>query len=417
MVRTSTRFLSVVSALLAFALAAAPAGAQDEFGGSLLPSPLDEGRLDDARGGLSPQTNDDPVEVLLETPPGALEGLPFPEVTGAQLLDETAPTFSSGEWIFSGGWYFQEDVVVMQKAELEEQVIASDFTDPLRPLLLRNTSDPPTFEPGTRITLGKIYGRDVWNRDHMIEFRFFGMFDWPSQAQIVSTIPGRVDTTLGRPAGDVFALFNSDSQRYIERSTLDSFDLNARMRTRGSRDRMVLQHDGAWIRHQTNARIWSCYTGFTTFFIDDQFDLLATGTNQGRFVVSTNNDLFGVHFGGEYIEQAAVWNWGVRGRLGGLANFATRKSSYTSQFGAAAPTTRAETVDKDNLTFLIEGGIFASLQIHPNATLRVGYDILYLTGLAQAIGNNNLPVGNFSPMEVNDAALYHGGSLGFTMVW
>ena len=341
---------------------------------------------------------------------------PSPEL---ELLDEPAPAYSSGEWIRRGGWYLEEDIVVLQKAELEDQLLARDLSDPAGRLVLRNTSDPMSFEPGARITLGKIYGRDVWNRDHMVEFRFFGMFDWPSQARIGSTLAGGIFTALGPNAGDVAALNGNDTQRYIETSSLDSFDLNFRMRTRGSRDRMVLQHDGHWVRHQTSARVWTCYAGLTSMFIDESFDVLGqgTGATQGRFIVATNNDMYGVHFGGEYIEQAAVWNWGLRGRLGGLANFADRRSEFTSQIGAAAPTTRRERSEKDNLTFLIEGGIFASAQITPNATLRVGYDVLYLSGVAQAIGNINLPVGAFSPMEVNDIALYHGGSVGFTMVW
>ena len=336
-----------------------------------------------------------------------------------ELLDEPADTYTSGEWIRSGGWYFEEDVVVLQKAELEDQVLARDLSDPSLTLVLRNTSDPMSFEPGTRITFGKVYGRDVWNRDHMIEVRYLGMFDWPSQATVAGTLAGGVFTTLGPNTGDVAALHGNDRQRYIETSTLDNFDINVRMRTRGSRDRMVLQHDGHWVRHQTTARVWTCYAGLTTMFLDESFDILGTGpgATQGRFIVSTTNDMFGLHFGGEYIEQAAVWNWGLRGRMAGLANLADRRSEFTSQIGAAAPTTRRERSEKDNLAFLIEGGIFASAQITPNATVRVGYDVLYLTGVAQAIGNLNLPVGAFSPMEVNDIALYHGGSVGFTMVW
>ena len=334
------------------------------------------------------------------------------------LLEEPAPAFSSGEWIHSGGWYFQEEVVLMQKAELEEQLVARDFSSAT--LAITNASDPSTFEPGARITLGKIYGRDVWNRDHMVEFRFLGLLDWPTQARITSTVGSNIITTLGPNAGDVAALYFNDTQVFREHSTLDNFDLNVRLRTRGSRDRMVLQHDGTWIQHQTRARIWSCYAGLTTVFVDDEIEIIGQGPapQMGRFHVQTTNDMLGVHFGGEYVEQAALWNWGLRGRIGGLGNLASRRSLFTSQLPMpAGPTTRRESVDKDNLTFLIEGGVFASLHVHPNATIRVGYDILYLSGVAQAIGNLSLPVGSFSPMEVNDSALYHGGSVGFTMVW
>ena len=394
----------------------------DAFDQTLLPSPPHEGMPDGVIEEVFPALDVVPSDTL----EGGLE-IPASHIDDQYLmLNEPAETYSSGHWLHAGGWYVQEEIVVFQKAVLDEQVFAFDASDDLPVNTLTSDTDPFSFEPGARITFGKIYGRDVWNRDHMAEFRYFGGFDWLSQSAIVRAginpvigPPRGIDTLLGQRAGDVLALFDNDSQRIIQRSSLDGFDLNIRLRTRGSRDRMVLQHDGDWIKHQTRARIWSCYTGLATFFINEQFDLLGQGPggNRGRFVVSTSNDLVGIHFGGEYIEQAALWNWGLRGRIGGLANFADRNSRFTSQIGAAAATTRTDRRAKDNLTFLIEGGIFSSVQIHENATLRVGYDLLYLSGIAEATGNIELPVGNFAPLEVNDGALYHGGSVGFTLVW
>jgi len=407
--------IAAAALLAATAVAAAPIVRCELLAQPLLPAPSAEGERDAAGDG----------ELLPDLPAPEIDGQPIDDTMHASsdefvLLDEPAPAYSSGQWLFSGGWYFHEDVVVLQKADLDDQLLAFDATNPS--LGLFTSTDTPTFEPGARITLGKIYGRDVWNRDHMVEFRFFGLFDWPTQARIVRTfeVPDTgINTRLGPNAGDIQALYGNQTQRFLQHSSLDSYELNVRMRTRGSRDRLVLQHDGHWVRHQTRARIWSCYAGFTTLFLDEQFDLLGVGegATRGRYLIGVDNDLIGVHFGGQYVEQAAIWNWGLRGRLAGLANFAQRQSSFASQIGAAAPTTRSDREEKDNLAFLLEGGIFASLQVHPNASLRVGYDVLFISGVAQSIGNLNLPVGSFSPMEVNDSALYHGGSLGFTMVW
>ena len=42
----------------------------------------------------------------------------FPPSPELELLDEPAPAYSSGEWIRSGGWYFEEDIVVLNHLRL-----------------------------------------------------------------------------------------------------------------------------------------------------------------------------------------------------------------------------------------------------------------------------------------------------------
>ena len=51
-----------------------------------------------------------------------------------------------------------------------------------------------TYEAGTRLTIGKILGRDVANRDHGIEFTFLGLFDYSGRAALV---PANVESGLG----------------------------------------------------------------------------------------------------------------------------------------------------------------------------------------------------------------------------
>ncbi len=345
------------------------------------------------------------------------------------LLDEPAPTFSSGHWLFSGQWYAQAEAVTLLKTKLiDRQLTAQTAVPPAiaTPVLVLTTrTDSPTYQPGIRLAIGKILGRDAWNRDHMLEYQFFGLFEWETQARAVRTDDTRqLQTLLGPNAGDVAALHGNTSQQYIERSSLDSYAFNYRIRTRSTRDRMVLQHDGNWIHHSTPSRIWSCYAGVVRVAIDEEFDLLGAGPEQtaGRYIVNTNNDLVGVHFGGEYLEQHTFWQWGLRGRVGGLASMAQRRVFFDSTIdplGVDPPTNtrRGDFREKNNAAFLIEGGMFTTWQMSPNMTLRVGYDLLYITGLAQASGNLSLPVANFSPLQIDGDAIYHGGSVGFNVVW
>lgn len=344
------------------------------------------------------------------------------------LLDEPAPTFSSGHWFFTGQWYVQAEAVTLLKTKLKERPLAFDSSVAGTPLVLTTRTDAPTYDSGGRLTIGHILGRDAYNRDHMLEYTFFGLFEWESQARVVRTFDDDptlgIETLLGPNAEDVAALHGNTAQRYIKRSSLDSYAFNYRIRTRSTRDRMVLQHDGHWIHHSTPSRLWSYYAGAARVAIDEEFDLLGVGPEQsvGRYFVNTNNDLMGLQFGGEYLEQHTFWQWGLRGRVGGLANFAERRVLYDATvdpIGAVGPTTtrRGDFRTKDNMAFLIEGGLFAAWQMSPNTTIRAGYDFMYITGLAQATGNLGLPVGNFPPMQVDGDVIYHGGSVGISVVW
>jgi hypothetical protein len=342
-------------------------------------------------------------------------------------VEPPAPAFSSGQWLFSGGCYLQEESVLWVKTKLDDVSLAVDSSVAGSPLVLTILTDSPTFEPGLRLTLGKIIGRDAWNRDHCVEVRFLGLFEWETQAEVAKTfdVPNfGIDTTLGLDTADVAALHDNDRQIFREHSTLDSFEVNYRVRTRNTRDRLVLQHDGQWIRQNTATRIWSGYFGLAKIDLNEDAHILGLGpeTTRGEYDVDVVNDLFGVQAGGEKLEQYTHWQWGFRGRVGSFWDSTERHSSFISTIdpiGAVGPTTtnRVQAIEKDTLAILLEGGVFAAYQIHPNATVRAGYDLLWLHGVAQASGNLGLPVGTFTPLEINDDAFYHGGSVGLTLVW
>ena len=45
----------------------------------------------------------------------------------------------------------------------------------------------PRYEPGMRLTVGRVLGRDAANRDHILEVSYLGLFEWtPEPASQVS---------------------------------------------------------------------------------------------------------------------------------------------------------------------------------------------------------------------------------------
>jgi hypothetical protein len=77
---------------------------------------------------------------------------------------------------------------------------------------------------------------------------------------------------------------------------------------------------------------------------------------------------------------------------------------------------RSEGLERNNFAPLLEAGLTANYQIRPNLVVRVAYDAIYITGVANAIANARLG-DRFPDFEVTSDALFHGASLGLEMFW
>ena len=337
------------------------------------------------------------------------------------LLDEAAPIFSSGEWLWQGAWYTQQDVMMMLKSEPSIVALAVDLTSFEA---MSTTTNAHQFEPGARLTLGHILGRDAGNRDHAIEFTFLGLFEWAAQAELaaVSGNPAAaINTLLGPGFVAVQGFSNADRQDYVYRSDLQSIEVNLRARSRLGRDSIVMQPDGEWVRHGDSGQLRSMVAGFRAIKIKElflyhsqqQFFFLDTGDVSVR----TENEMFGVQVGLDFVEQYSQWSWAARTRVGGLVNFAGRQSDLLIIRSQTTFVDTSEGIDDEYMVFLAELDLTASYQIHPHMALRASYNLLFLNGLALAAENLGLNVNSFPPLNLSGNALYQGLSLGFEMVW
>jgi hypothetical protein len=285
-----------------------------------------------------------------------------------------------------------------------------------------------TFEPGARLTLGRFLGQDLNNRDVSIEFTFFGLLEHTGSSEFESVAPRSVDTALGHVDYDVIAFgagisgpgvpgFTAvDRQSLFYQSALNSYELNAKLMGRPKRDRIALQPSGAWIRNATSSRIRSGLVGIRglsigeslryTSFVDDEV--------AGDYRLRVSNDLIGVQFGGEVAEYYGDWSWGGKVKAAGLVNFAQRRdSAEVPDDGLAA---RLNGASDDSLAVLLEAGLNTVYHFSPNFTGRIGYDFMYVTGIADAPNNASLAP-SFSRFEMTNDAYYHGLRLGFEMLW
>jgi hypothetical protein len=197
------------------------------------------------------------------------------------------------------------------------------------------TSKSAGFEPsaGYEITLGHHLGRDTDNRDHFIEFTYWGSHSWEAgfathqNDRIAVTnadtyfpnsylIPAGVIATYG----NLFSSFDAgvagfnraDDQRVSYSSRLDNFEVNLRFRPRGRLDRLVLLPNGRWQRERQPGCHTSFLAGFRGISLDENFEFFSTGTInldpggnvdvRGDYVIRTRNDMIGLQAG---------WDWTV----------------------------------------------------------------------------------------------------------
>ena len=431
--------------------------------------------------------------------PGAIldAGQPYDMPIGDVIPADAAETYSTNNWFRGGRWYSQQDFVLLLRTDMPPVHIAAERTatdetnagtdaggnlvvvanataDPATANALSSHDADFTYEVGTRLTIGKILGRDVANRDHSLEFRYFGLFDYTGLASISQVNPNDsrspddpdgltildqegIDTLLGTVeanstlAGVGFVRFNpvagfddSTSQQVRYDANLNSVEMNYMIGARPARDRLVLQPDGRWVRHATPSRVRGMFAGLRyirqherfLYTADGRPNLigLGQGTNvisantgavqrRGEYQVDTDNDLFGIQLGSEWVQKRTDWVFGAEGRIGGLLNFANRQSRLVQMVDQdpgevldLLTTTRTQELDEETLTFLAEVHLYLAYYLRPNTSVRLGYNVMYLNGMATAMNNIGL-IGDFPKFELTGDSLYHGATVGFNMTW
>ena len=397
--------------------------------------------------------------------------LDFP-ITNVLPVQETE-LYSTNDWFRGGQWYSKQELMMLLRSELPLVHIAIDASqtppvaNPLAtnflPFIVNSLSSKDadfTYEAGTRLTLGRILGRDQANRDHGIEFSFMGLFEYHGEANLTVTNPlstlsvrsllGTQEARAGTVGIDglgfsqintVNGFENAVSQRIVYEADFNSLEMNYNIGGRPERDRNVLQPDGRWVRHATPSAVRGVFAGFRYIRQNELFNYTSTGGRNfiidgagnvlsgaripatGDYEVETYNHMFGVHFGGEVVRKRTNWSFAMTGKVGGLVNFAKRESDLSQTFDndtstavAIITTTQNESVSEETLAFVAETGLSFAYYVRPNTSFRFGYNLLFINGVATATDNLGL-MGGFPEMEVTGNSFYHGANLGYEMTW
>lgn len=149
---------------------------------------------------------------------------------------------------------------------------------------------------------------------------------------------------------------------------------------------------------------------------------VALSQGSGEYKIETQNRLIGIQFGGQGVwrvnQRVGV---GIRAKVGLLANFADQDSDLTNTNLILAPgtTTLSKSESEEGFATVAEAGAFITWNVWRNLSLRVGYDVFHMGGVAlapeQFASSNTTDA--FAQLDRNGSALYHGPSGGVRIVW
>jgi hypothetical protein len=345
-------------------------------------------------------------------------------------LDEMPFEASSGRWFWNGGWYVGGESLWMDRSRNNRVLLAVDVSTSYA--TYTTFAQPFNVSPGARATIGKSLGRDYLDRDRYIEFVYYGGMSYEDVDGWNSVGENALFTPLdyGAPgfngAGKFATTLNSD---------FNSWEWNYKMRRRLGRDQLVMSPNGNWTKHAERGWLPAFMVGTRLANVNERFSFTSTrpGTPTdefgGYYQINAGNWLLGVNLGAELISQNEFYYWGLRGRAAPCLTFAdTSQEAYginttgTPTGPGGVPFAQGTTNFTDSNTrtaagFIGDLTLLAGWQINPNFSLQVGYDFLWVAGMATATRQYNLDNRDNNAIDVGGQTFYQGVSFGFNGSW
>ena len=254
-------------------------------------------------------------------------------------------------------------------------------------------------ESGFRVTGAYLIGPSTG-----VELGYFGGFNWADSAQATSN-------------ADLFSLFSDfGSQNFNGSPDTDSANLH-RLSVSSELDNVELNVRRRWV--SANCVVHTSILGGARYFRFREDLSFITETNSGMmdYTVNADNDLVGAQLGGDlFLCLTPRFRIGAEAK-GGI--FGASNSQKTNV--AAAVSSNINEYAKDNdVAFVGEAGATALYRVTSHLTFRVGYQLLYVDGVATALDNvdTQTPFSQRIPFVNNSSDLFwHGSNVGFEYTW
>ncbi len=291
----------------------------------------------------------------------------------------------------NNSWTATGDFLYIKRTSLNNKTIVRG---PDQRLGTKQALDRFDFEPGYRI--GLQYHLNVCNT---FEASFSHITEWSADHEIKGSGNLYVPFYSLSTGSDYY---NASLAREVYTSEFDSGEIN-------------------WWYHFTPRRVnyfsLSSILGLRALRVDEHFTLAMTkGANTSHYKVSTENSLWGGHLGASLQGNPTDnFSWEILGKAGAFYNDLenrrrARDFNDTTSLGK-------ERRDGSQTTFLGEAALVVSYQFGCYFNLHLGYQFLYLTGLALAPRQftlDNVPTLR-NRLSKNGEIILHGAFAGINL--
>jgi hypothetical protein len=357
----------------------------------------------------------------------------YPDAGG--LWNQVAPIESTGTWLRRGFWYAEADAVIFNRMWDRDdlRLAAQDVNVNMPPINNQSVGFNPIFlntnrllilngslpgrDASVRTTLGHFLFRDSRNRDHNVEFTAFGGGIWDQGRVITSEDPFGLFVPFVVDGGNLS--FDGSSRQTVNyRSHYKSFEMNYRVRQRLGHDQLIMDANGGWHRAANSGFEREYLAGLRYLKLEDKFDWraedIAVLGEDGRYLIHTDNDLFGFQTGGGITYEGRRWSLGFFGKGGVFLNDAlgTNQLTFTDEDIEDSNLRLRE----DQLSFVGEFKLQSRFHITPNVSIRAGYDLMYITSVALAPSQATF-IPEFSYLNTTGDPFYHGAAFGLEGYW
>lgn len=305
------------------------------------------------------------------------------------------------------GWYGSAEFAPTTIDFQNTQDIAALGTS--GPIVLSTSDLRPGFDAGGRFTIGRrILGC------YRLEGTYWGFFQWRDYAAVQDSSgaggSGTLSTLLSGGFGNaaVAGLDNNSFVSIQQRTKMNSGELNLLY----------------WIDMPPGPFDVSLLVGGRYLELKDQFNLVAINALQeNRLQASTLNPLWGIQVGlaGDWLVAPRMWvNFTIKGGI------ATNEASLTTTYArtdtsSSTTTTTILTADQNRTTFFGDLSLTANFQVTPWLAAKIGYQALFLDGLAvapdQIPTNENLLITGPAQIDARSNAAIHGPVIGLMTNW
>jgi hypothetical protein len=270
-------------------------------------------------------------------------------------------------------------------------------------------------EPGMRISAAYQTGPGS-----NLEFTYLGLMDHVSTTGVESSTNNlfSVFSNFGQPSPQGLQFFdNAFFHQVGHRSRLDSFELNYRRRWIGP----TCTIQGSWLAGVRYAQIREKLNFRSNAIVFDPDPV----QGEGRYDLDVGNHMTGFQLGGDawvcILPGLNIGFDGKAGIYGNNANQQTRMSSNDPSTGFRALIDN-ERVSGEQLSFLGEAAVLGTYRVNHQFTIRGGYQLLYVEGVATAMSNFNATNDTVNAprtpfLSDNSNRFYHGFTIGAEWMW